>query len=142
MSAYSGVIIASSKDSKVRWTWHLGALAYLVGLILVLFQYEIVNAIQVWWTYPTYSPCFLIIPISAWLVWEMRHELARDVPSIAPKALLAVPPLLLLWLAGNLSTINEVRQFAVVGLIEVAIFAMLGARIFRTVQFPALRSEE
>src|SRR5207248_76742 len=75
---------------------------------------------------------------SAWLIWETRHEIAAEMPALAPGALVAVPPLLLLWLAGNLATINEIRQFAVVALFEIAILALLGRRVFRVAAFPAL----
>src|SRR6266446_2138956 len=138
MSGYSPVIVAKAQETRTQWAWHLGALALLVGLILLFFQFEVFNAVEVWWIYPTYSHCFLIIPIAAWLVWQMRHDLGASMPAIAPKALLAIPPLLLLWLLGKLATINEVRQFAVIGLIEVAILTMLGARLYRAILFPAL----
>jgi EpsI family protein len=39
---------------------------------------------------------------------------------------------------GELATINELRQFAIVGLIQVAIAAMLGPRVYRQIWFPAL----
>jgi exosortase A len=127
-----------NRTIKEQWVWHLGALGALLTLILVVFQYEVVNAVQVWWIYPTYSHCFLIIPISAWLIWGMRDELMAATPSLTPKALLAVPPILLVWLAAKFATINEVRQFAVVALVQVAILTMLGTRIYRRILFPVL----
>lgn len=123
---------------KSQWAWHLGALGALLALILGLFQYEVVNAVQVWWIYPTYSHCFLILPISLWLIWGMRDELRATSPSLAPQALALVPVILLIWVAAKLATINEVRQLAVVALIQVALLAMLGTRIYRMILFPAL----
>ena len=128
----------ASRTIKTQWAWHLSALGALVAIILAVFQYEVVNAVEVWWIYPTYSHCFLIIPITVWLIWGMRDELLAATPSLEPKALLAVPPILLVWLAAKFATINEVRQFAVVALIEVAILTMVGWRIYRRILFPAL----
>lgn len=122
----------------LRWSWHLGALAIVAAIIIALFWSDVFNAVQVWWFFPTYSHCFLILPISGWLVWQMRGDLAVETPTISPAALLAIPPILLVWLAANFATINELRQFAVVALFEIAIVAILGPRIFRTVLFPAL----
>ncbi|HXJ00611.1 MAG TPA: exosortase A [Micropepsaceae bacterium] len=138
MSGLSAIAGAKSRTTQRHWPWHIGSLAALVGLILFVFQFEVVNAVQVWWVYPAYSHCFLIIPISAWLVWEKRDTLARMTPAVAPKALFVIVPLMLMWLGGKFGTINEARQFAVIGLIEVAILAMLGTRVFRVILFPAL----
>ena len=138
MSGFSAIAGTKSRTVQNTWSWHVGSLAAIVAVILFVFQFEVVNAVQVWWIYPAYSHCFLIIPISAWLVWEKRDVLAHIAPAVEPKALLAIAPLAFMWLAGKFSTINEVRQFAVVGLIEVAIFALLGRRVFRAFLFPAL----
>jgi exosortase A len=138
VSGYSAIADAKSQEAKRDWAWHIGSLAAIVGLILAIFKFEVVNAVQVWWFYPTYSHCFLIIPISAWLVWEKRDTLAGIAPAVAPKALFAILPLLLMWLGGKFSTINEVRQFAVIGLIEVSILTMVGPRVFAAILFPAL----
>ena len=124
--------------SRSRWSWHLAALAIVAAAVLVLFRFDVSEAVQVWWIYPTYSHCFLILPISAWLVWGLRDQLAELTPVLAPKALIAVPFILVIWLAGNFGTMNEVRQFAVVSLLEVVIFVLLGPKIFSAVLFPAL----
>lgn len=68
----------------------------------------------------------------------MRGDLAVEIPVTFPLALLAIPPILLVWLGADFATITEIRQFAVVALLEVAIIAILGLRIFRVVLFPAL----
>jgi exosortase A len=103
-----------------------------------MFQYEVVNAVEAWEIYPAYSHCFLIIPISAWLVWRKRAQLAHMVPSVSPKGLFIIPFLILAWLAGYFTAINEVRQFSVVGMIIAAILIMLGPQVFRVVAFPAV----
>ena len=138
MTAVSTSAVALPEFSRSQWSWHLGALAIVAVLVLALFRFEVSDAVQVWWNYPTYSHCFLILPISAWLVWRIRPQLAQLTPVLAPKALFAVPFILLIWLAGNFGTMNEVRQFAVISLLVIVIFALLGPRIFRAVLFPVL----
>jgi exosortase len=127
-----------SQELSDRWGWHLSVLVILICLILANFRYEAISAIEVWWVYDTYSHCFLILPISAWLVWQKRDELKTLPPSICRIAVLGIPPLLLVWFLGKLTTINEVRQFAVVGLIEVAILMTVGTQIYRALLFPSL----
>jgi len=130
---------AIADTSLVRsWRLHVAALALLIALVLVEFRDAVVAAVQVWWIYETYSHCFLILPISLWLIWEMRDQLRQLRPTVEVRALWALPVLLFVWWMGELATINEVRQFAIVGLIEVAIAAMLGFRAYRLLWFPAL----
>jgi exosortase A len=138
VSGYLATADAKAQQTTRDWLWHLGTLVAVTGLILAIFQFEVINAVQVWWIYPAYSHCFLILPISAYLVWEKRNTLAGMTPTIAPKALCAILPLLLLWLVSKFSTINEFRQFAVIGLIEISILTMVGPRVFAAILFPAL----
>jgi exosortase A len=95
-------------------------------------------AVEVWWVYETYSHCFLIIPISLWLIWDKREVLGRMQPAVEWRALWLVPIVLVVWAIGELATINEVRQFAIVGMIQVAILAILGVRVYRVIWFSAL----
>ena len=138
MSASPAPVFEGSVEPRAQWVWHLAVLSGLVGLILLIFRYETVNAVQVWWIYETYTHCFLILPISSWLIWQKRDELEVITPTITRSSLLAIPPLLLVWLIGKYATINEVRQFAVVGLIQVATLTILGARVYRTILFPMI----
>ena len=77
MNSHSAVVNAAAPMTKASWLAHLVALSVAVASILAMFQYEIAAAVDVWWNYPTYSHCFLILPISAWLIWEKRHQLAH-----------------------------------------------------------------
>jgi exosortase A len=120
------------------WKLHLAVLGALVLVLGALFFPDIRSAAIVWYHYPAYSHCFLIIPISAWLVWERRDALLNDTPVPMPLALLAAIPFVMLWFAGRFASITEFRQFAIVGIAEVLILAVLGWNIFRKIAFPAL----
>jgi len=135
----SAPAVATTRSlARQSWFEHGLALGALILLSLVGFRDAVMAAVQVWWVSPTYSHCFLVIPISAWLIWEKRHQLSGLRPCVEPRALWALLPLLLVWWLGELSTINEVRQFAVIGLIQILTFAMLGSEIYRSIWFAAL----
>lgn len=134
----SPTVAATISSARQSWLEHGVALTLLVLLTLVDFHDAVRAAVQVWWVSPTYSHCFLIIPISAWLVWEKRRQLSSLQPTVEPRALWMLLPLLLVWWLGELSTINEVRQFAVIGLIQVVTIAMLGLDIYTLIWFPVL----
>jgi exosortase A len=120
------------------WRIHGALLGALVLLILVAFRHDVAEMVTIWWIYSTYSHAFLIVPISLWLVWEKRAQLRRIQPVAEPPALWALPVLLFLWWMGELSTINELEQFAIVGLVILAVLTMLGRRVFKIIWFPAL----
>jgi exosortase A len=128
----------NNRANTKLWLRHGFALAILLLLILVVFRAAVVAAVDVWWVSPTYSHCFLIIPIVIWLIWEKRAALGKVAPSVAPYVLLFIPLLILVWWLGELSAINEVRQFAVVAFIQVVIVALLGIDIVRIIWFPIL----
>jgi exosortase A len=120
------------------WRIHGAALSALVLLILLAFRHDVAEMVTVWWIYPTYSHAFLIVPISLWLVWEKRAQLRQIQPVVEPHGLWALPVMLFVWWMGDLSTINELKQFAIVGMVIASIFAMLGRQVFKVIWFPVL----
>jgi hypothetical protein len=112
--------------TRAPWTLYLAALATIIAVMGAIFFRDIKAAVEVWWNYPAYSHCYLIIPISAWLIWERRSSLTSAGPACSPLALFAAIPCLMLWFVGEFASITEFRQFAIVGLTEVFIVAILG----------------
>jgi exosortase A len=131
-------IAQAGSGNASAWRGHGLALGTIIVLIALAFHDAVSAALQVWIVSPTYSHCFLIIPIVAWLVWEKRDALAMIRPVVAPRFLCFCPFLLILWWMGELSAINEVRQFAVIALIQVMILTFLGVEALRLIWFPIL----
>lgn len=125
-------------DDSIMYSWrrHGLALAAVAGLIMLEFHDAVRAAIQVWMVSPTYSHCFLILPIAGWLIWEKWGVLRTIRPAVAPRFLWFIPVLLVIWWLGELSAINEVRQYAVIGLLQIAIITLLGVQVLRQIWFP------
>jgi exosortase A len=130
--------VAHRASAMLVWSTHLFVLAVLVFLLGWLNAGAIANALQVWWVSPTYSHCFLVIPVSGYFVWRRRQALASVLPNAYPLALLLAPPLVLLSVAGTVAGINEIEQFAFIGLLQVLIAAVLGPLAYRRLLFPCL----
>jgi exosortase A len=120
------------------WTIHLAALAGLILVLGLLYARTIAAAVTVWWVSPTFSHCFLIIPVSAYLVWGKRHALARLTPAAYPRALWLALPVMAAAFVGALASINEVEQLALIAFVQVLALALLGRAVYRVVLFPAL----
>ncbi|MCO6419785.1 exosortase [Siccirubricoccus sp. KC 17139] len=124
--------------SAAEWR---GPLLWLAGAVLTLalvFLPEGMAAVRVWNASTAYNHCWLVLPIALWLAWQRRFRLAglRPAPE-ARFALLALPPALA-WLAAERLGLMEGRQFAALGLLEVAVLAILGWRVFRAFAAPLL----
>lgn len=120
------------------WMTNLIALCALVGLLCVFNAQAIAAAVRVWWVSPTFSHCFFVIPVSAYVVWDRRRSLARLTPVAYLPALVLFPPLVLISLAGKVTHINEVEQLAFIGLLQVLILGVLGPQVYRRILFPSL----
>jgi exosortase A len=129
---------AASTAILDSWKIHLAVLGALLLALGVAFFPDIRAAAIVWFEYPAYSHCFLIIPICAWLIWERRDALLSDTPAPMPQALPAAIPFVLLWFVGRFASITEFRQFALIGIAEILILAVLGWHIFRKIAFACL----
>jgi len=131
-------LISTANERRSAWTFSAGVIGIVFAALGVAFHADITNAVQVWYIYPAYSHCFLILPISLWLIWERRAEILAETPAPEIAALpLSLAPTLL-WLVGLYSTTNEIRQIAIVSFLELALFGVLGRHIYRKIAFPAL----
>jgi exosortase A len=120
------------------WTVHLAALAGLILVLGLLYARTIGAAVTVWWVSPTFSHCFLIIPVSAYLIWGKRHELAAMAPTSYPRALWLALPVIAASFVGTLASINEIEQLAVIAFAQILALALLGPAVYRVIVFPAL----
>ena len=131
--------LESYLDSKrTLWIIHLTALAGLVALLGFLNANIVKETVNVWWVSPTYSHCFLIIPVSAYLVWRRRYHLSVLIPRIYPIAVLLMIPLLATLILGSFVSINELKQLSIIGLLQLLFLAVLGPIVYRKILFPCL----
>ncbi|HVZ70375.1 MAG TPA: exosortase A [Rhizomicrobium sp.] len=125
-------------DVRTLWLRHIGALSLVLAVLAWFFWPNIQAALTVYWVSPTYSHCYLIVPISAWLVWNKRDELRTVRPQLFLPALVLLIPLAAGWYFGHLVAINEAQQFALMAMAQVIMLALFGWPVYRVLMFPAL----
>ena len=88
------------------------------------------------WKYGTYSHGFLVLPVCLFLVWQHRAslQLMEPTPTLRPMPMMGV--LAATWLVGELAEANLIRQFAIVAMIPVVVWMIVGSRIARALLFP------
>jgi len=111
--------------------------ACLVAVAL-LFHRETGGAIRVWTGSPTYNHCFLILPLSYFLIWERRNQtgLLRFSPNFW--GILALFGLSILWLLTAAAGVLEAQQFVALTILQAALLTLLGLQVYRKFAAPFL----
>jgi exosortase A len=115
------------------------ALALVVSALmwLLVWHGETVQAmVGIWQSSDTFAHGFLILPISAWLAWQRRRELAALDLRPRGAALAALALAGLGWLAAHSAGVGVVQQFGVVLMIPLVVWAVLGDQVVRAAAFP------
>lgn len=134
----SSVMPSSQAAAMGSLSW--GKALWLLSLVLLgvagAFHETGWSMVSIWLRSDTFAHGFLIVPISLWLVWEKRVPLREMHPQPAVMPLLLMLPIGFLWLLAYLVDVLVVQQFAFVGLLMLAIWAVLGTPIARFLAFP------
>lgn len=120
--------------------WRRVILALIIGVLVfgLLFNKEIVAAVQTWDASTAYNHCFLVIPITFYLLWDRRFDLTGIPPRPFPLAILLGLPLTAIWLVAERLGIMEGRQLTFVSFVELLFLAVLGKRLWWAMAGPLL----
>lgn len=118
------------------WRLPLLGLALAWGLLAILYFSTGAAMVVIWNRSETFAHAWVVPPISAWLVWRRRAELASITPRPSPRWLLALLPLGLLWLVGDLAAANAATQFALLGMGVVLVPTLIGTQAAGRIAFP------
>ena len=121
-----------------RREWRATGLVLLLvgGAILLLYGPSFASMVAIWARSETFTHGFVVPLISAWLVWRSRHRIAHLAPEPSVAWTLALLPVGLLWLLGELASANALVQLAVVLTLILAILALLGPGLAWRLSFP------
>jgi exosortase A len=78
----------------------------------------------------------IVPPISLWLIWRERHHLALLQPRPTYLLILPLACLVFCWLIGQLTAVNALTQFSVIGIIGLATMSLVGLSISKQLAFP------
>ncbi len=106
--------------------------------ILTIFSPDVAAAFSIWNTSSAYSYCYLILPISLYLIYSRRAELRQIEPAPSLLGTAIFIGCLGVWWLGMAASITELRQFAIVGMLQAVVFTLWGWRLYRRILFPML----
>lgn len=123
---------------RQAWTLATATVVVVFAFMGWLFFDAVSGAIRVWNRSETFTHCYLILPVSLYLLWENRAALARVAPKPVPWLLVMLLPLLVVRLIGDVASVQELEQLAIVAMAEVVLVAVFGWQVFRVAWFPFL----
>ncbi|WP_457427303.1 exosortase A [Roseateles sp. P5_E7] len=118
------------------WRLPLLGLALAWALVAALYYDTGAAMVFIWNRSETFAHAWVVPPISAWLVWRLRADLAVVTPRPVLRWLWLMPLLGVLWLLGDLVAANAATQFALVGMFVLMVPALLGTEVARRIAFP------
>ncbi|MDP1924767.1 MAG: exosortase A [Thiobacillus sp.] len=120
------------------WLLPAGLTVGVLLLLVAVFWPTFYSMAEVWERSETFAHGYLIFPISAWLVWRLRDELARLQPQPDLRGLIVLALAGIGWLLADAGSVNVAAQFAFITLLIAAVWTLLGWQVFRALLFPLM----
>ncbi len=120
------------------WITALGLLVLAWLGLAFLLQPTFTSMSDIWSRSDTFAHGYVILPLSLWLMWRERHELAAIQTTPDWRVIFLAAPTALVWLSARIAGALVVEQYAFVVLALLAVWALLGWRWFRGALFPLL----
>lgn len=115
--------------------------ALTVGVLLVLagiFWPTLHSMIEVWDRSETFTHGYLIFPITAWLIWRQREDLARVRPQPDLRGVFMLAGAGISWLLADAGSVNVVAQYAFIAMLIAAVWTLLGWNFVWAAFFPLM----
>jgi exosortase A len=116
---------------------HVAAVILFVSVFILYFGTWRSMA-SVWTSSSTFMHCALILPMSGFLIWQMRSAWTglQTRPSWVGVLLLAL--CVLAWKLAGIVAVQVVAHFAVVAMLVASVWAVYGFKIVKVLHFPLL----
>jgi exosortase A len=108
----------------------------LVAWVLTVYTPTTASMVTIWDRSDTFAHGYLIVPLFLYLLWRDRDALAALAPKPFLPALAGIAAAGIVWLLAAQLRINSVAQFAMVAMIPLGVWAVLGTAVVRRLAFP------
>ena len=122
-----------------RWLlWRTPAILTiaLVAAVFAIFWQTSWSMVSIWLRSETFTHGFFILPISAFLIWQRRKDLARYDP--APNWW-GIPVLIgigVVWLIAHSASVLVLEQLAMMAMVPTLVWTVLGWQVTWAIAFP------
>ena len=127
---------ANGLAGRISVRGSLWAAGWLFLALLLIYHETALSMAYIWSRSETSAHGFLILPISLWLIWTRRDLLVTVNPRPAWWVALLLLPLGFGWLLAWLVDVAVVQQLALVAMLIVGVWAVLGHQLGSVLAFP------
>ncbi|HZM34777.1 MAG TPA: exosortase A [Burkholderiales bacterium] len=127
---------AAPKAMPAAWRQTATAIAATLAVILAVYWETVASTVALWVNSETYTHGFFILPLSLYLVWRQRHELARIAPRPDLLGFFVLGGAGFAWITGAAAQVQVLEQYAVTAMIPGAVLALAGRRAALAMAFP------
>ncbi|HEY1288925.1 MAG TPA: exosortase A [Burkholderiales bacterium] len=118
------------------WRAALPAIAAAVLAILAIYSDTAKSIVAIWRSSDTFAHGYLVVPISAFLVWSKRREVAALAPRPDVLGLALLGGAGFAWLAAEEAQVQVLAQYALVAMVPATVVAVAGRRVAWALAFP------
>jgi exosortase A len=127
----------SALETEARgWSVALPALLVTLLAILVLYRETAMSMVEIWARSDTFMHGFIVPPITLWLIWRIRNNIALLTPRPNAWVVLMLAATGFVWLLGELATVGTLSQFALITMLVLSVPAVLGFQVAKRITFP------
>lgn len=112
------------------------ALGLALLVIFAVYAETARSIVAIWNSSETFAHGYVILPISLWLIWRRRQELARIPARPFWPALLLLALCGFGWLLADLGGVQVVRQYAFVAMLPLMVLLIAGVEATAAMAFP------
>ena len=123
---------------EIKWRTSIMMIAVSALVIVGAFWTTFTTMYATWANSQTFTHCFFVAPLSAWLVWRERRVLKPLRPTSTYLFLQLLVVVGLAWLFATYIDILLFKQLAVVTLFLVIVLSVLGWQVTKKIVFPLL----
>lgn len=130
----------NTMSASAKFTWPKAALLALLAVVglVALYWPTFHSMVQIWERSETFAHGYVIFPISAWLIWTRRHQLARIDPQADLRGLVLLGLAAMGWLLADAGSVQVVAQYALIAMLIAAVWALLGWAVVWALFFPLM----
>jgi exosortase A len=118
------------------WGWALTLVVLCIAWLLTSYGATAVSMLAIWRRSDTFAHGYLIVPISAYLIWAKRKTIAVFAPTPEFQPLVLLAGLSLVWLFSHIAGILVVEQYAFVMMAPMLVWILLGTEVAKALAFP------
>jgi len=136
VAAHENIVGLKRMQLPAHWKKPATLTVLVVLITLAMFWSVAASMVAIWWRSETFAHCFLILPISLYLIWRQRGHLAALMPTTQPAGLALLAGIGFVWLLARFTDVMVVQHLALVAMLPVIVLTLLGWKVMRCIAFP------